>query len=66
MIGGNFKIEERRLAEIYIEKVSKQCSLTEQEVAYWSYELFIREMDNIDKELKGLVYKIHEEEKLRY
>lgn len=62
----NFKIEERRLAENYIEKVSKQKSITEQEVAYWNYELFIKKMDNQDKELKGLVYKIHEESKLMY
>ncbi len=66
MTKGAFKIEEKRLGDIYIEKVSKQCSLTEQEVAYWSYELFIRNMDNPDEELKGLVYKTHKEAKLRY
>ena len=30
---GNFKIEERKLAEDYIKKVSKQESITEQEIA---------------------------------
>ena len=62
----NFKLEEKELANNYLEKVAKQAPIVDQETAYWNYRVFIQKMDDPDEELKGLVLKTHKEAKLRY
>lgn len=61
---------ERELAHKYIEKVSAGESATNQEIAYWDYELHVRYLKEKKEKynllLNNLVKAIHREERENY